>query len=481
MPDYKTVPPATGEPAKLNPENTREAPPAPGAAPAVSGAKLVEGKLSNGIPLVTAQTGSVPIATITVVLPGGNATDPAGKAGLASLAAAVADKGTPTRSATEIAATLEGLGASMGASAGNDGVYVSLTAPTANLAEAGKVLADVIRNADYPAAELDRERKRTIDGLQIALKDPGSLGGLIATRVLYGGAPYGTFATVASLPRITREDLAQWRAKWWHPATAKVLVSGGIDAAQAQALTESLFGNWSSTQAAPVPPAEPAGAAQPVRTLVIDMPEAGQAAVIAGVRAPARSSADYFPLVLANAVLGAGSNGRLFEEVRTKRGLSYGSYSGFGSSADDSVLTASAQTKNESADEVAQVILDQFSRLGTEPADAASLEKRRLFLGGSNARALETSGGFNAIVANLLLQGLPPEEAARYAERLTAVSPDMAADVARRLVTPEGASLIVVGNAAAFLDDLRKIRPDVQVIKASELDLDSATLTPGGG
>jgi zinc protease len=479
MPTFKSVPPAQGAPNTLADDAHRQAPPAPAQAPAVSQAQLVESTLSNGIPLVAAQTGEAPIATITVVLPGGNATDPAGKAGLAALAATVADKGTTTRSAQEIAQTLESLGASLGASSGNDGTYVSLTAPTANLAAAGEVLADVIRNASYPTDELERERKRAIDGLQVALKDPGTLASLVSTRVLYGDAPYGGVTTIKSLPAIAQADLVAWRQAWWHPATAKVVVSGGIAPEQAKAVTEKLFGNWTSASPAPTPVAHPAGQALPVRTVVIDMPEAGQAAVVAGVRAVSRSSADYWPLTVANAVLGAGSNGRLFEEVRTKRGLSYGSYSGFGATADTSVLTASAQTKNETADEVAQVILDQFAGLATEPLDEAAVQKRRLYLGGSTERALEASAGFNGIVANLLLQGIDPRDSGKIAQHLAAVSPDQARAVAAKLVTPQQASLVIVGNAAQFLDDLKKVRPEVTVIKASELDLDSGTLVAG--
>src|SRR4030095_16529911 len=116
------------------------------------------------------------------------------------------------------------------------------------------------------------------------------------------------------------------------------------------------------------PVARPAGSAPAPRTIVIDMPEAGQAAVLAGVRVANRASGDYYPLLLANSVLGVGSNGRLFEEVRTKRGLSYGAYSTLPSRADEAVLSATAQTKNETADEVVQVMLDQFAALGTQPA-----------------------------------------------------------------------------------------------------------------
>jgi zinc protease len=209
---------------------------------------------------------------------------------------------------------------------------------------------------------------------------------------------------------------------------------------------------------------------------VIDMPDAGQAAVLAGVRAVSRSDADYYPLTLANTVLGSGSNGRLFEEVRTKRALSYGSYSSFGARAGQAVLAASAQTKNETADEVADVILEQFELLGTALLDEKTLQKRRLFLGGSYARALETSSGFNGIVAGLLQQGIEPDEAAKLAERLRAVSPQAALDVSKRIVRPENATLIIVGNAAEFIDDLRKDYPDVEVISIDDLDLNSPTL-----
>src|SRR5690606_29034833 len=249
----------------LNDEATRQAPPPPGAVPAVARAEIVESRLANGIRLVATQTGTVPLATMTVVLPGGTATDPSGKAGTAELAAALADKGTATRSAEQIAATLERLGASMTGAAGPDGVFFSLTAPAANLAAAGEVLADVIQAAAYPADELERERARIVDGLRAALKDPGSLAGLAAPRLFYGAAPYGSVATVDSLPAIARDELVAWREATWHPATAQIVVSGGLAPAEAQRIADSLFGRWTSAAPAPRAVASPAGGALPPR------------------------------------------------------------------------------------------------------------------------------------------------------------------------------------------------------------------------
>lgn len=475
-PEYGSVPPATGEPLAVRPEGEREAPPPPADIPAVERAEFVTAKLANEIPLVSAQTTDVPIGTITIVLPGGDATDPAAKAGLAQLAATVADKGTATRSETEIAAALESLGASISFNASADGSFVSLTAPTATLPEAGRVLVDILQNADFPEKEFARERQRSLDGLIATLKDPGSLANLVETRVMYGAAPYGTVSNPASLAAITREDLVTHRETYWHPGAARIVISGGIPAAQAQELANDLFGSWVSDQPVPQALNDPAGSPVAPRTVVIDMPDAGQAAVRASVRALSRDDPDFYKLWLTNTVLGSGSNGRLFEEIRTKRALSYGAYSSLDTRADEATLTAQAQTKNETADEVVQVFLDQFNLLGAELLDEDSLQKRRLYLGGALARALETSSGFNSIVASLMLRGIEPEEAFRVAETLSSVSSDDVAAMAAKYLAPDKASLVIVGDAQYFLEDLKAIRGDVEVIPFDELDLAASDL-----
>ena len=364
LPRFGSLPPAVGEPAVLRDEASRQQPPPPAAAPRIAKPEIVEATLANGIRVVSAQTGTVPLATMSVVLPGGTATDPAHQAGLSELAAAIANKGTPTRTAEQIAATLESLGASMGASPGADGVVFSVTAPAANLAAAGEVMEDVIRNASYPDAEVERERARIVNGLRVGLRDPATLAALTAPRVFYGSAPYGSIATLESLPRITRSDLVAWREANWHPATARVVVSGGIAPAETQRIADRLFGDWRSAAPAPRAVANPAGTAPPPRTIVIDLPEAAQAMVYAGVRTTNRAGPDYYPLDIANSVLGLSSTSRLNTEVRMKRGLSYSARSSMPQRAGEAVLSATVQTQNATVDEVVQIVLDQFAALG---------------------------------------------------------------------------------------------------------------------
>lgn len=473
MPTFRSLPPAVGQPLAVLPEGEREAPPGPAARPEVSAPDFVLHTLSNGIEVIAAQTGNVPIATMSVLFPGGSSADERALSGASEMAASLAEQGTPTRSAAEIAARLESLGAGISGSARSDGTIFSLTAPVGNMNAAGAIFADILRNADFPEAEFTRERARALEGMRVSLNEPSAVANMVLRPVLYGDAPYGTITdgTPVSLAALTREDLIEHREAYWHPGAMQIVVSGGVDPQTAFALAEQMFGDWTSDRAAPTPIESPAGPALPVRTVVIDMPEAGQAAVILAGRGPELSADGYFPLLLANAVLGGGSSGRLFEEVRTNRGLAYGAYSGLGSMRDNPMLRGSVQTANETVPEVVEVLLAEFARIGDEPLDDELLARRRLYLTGSHDRGLESSSGFNGTVANLLALGIDPAEVFNYAAELDGVTAAAASQAAGQYFDPANLSLVIVGNADAFIDDLRALRGDVEVIPVTELDL----------
>jgi len=482
MPRFKSAPPATRPPNALAAEGEREAPPAPGPSVRVTPPAISETRLPTGLTVVTARSGQVPLATMTLVVKGGASTDPAGKAGLATMAAELATKGTASRSAEQISAELEALGAALNSGAGADGSFLSITAPVANLEAAGRVLADIAQNATFPAEELELQRKQAIDSLSIALRNPGQLAGMIAQPLVYGSAPYASLAngTPRSLASLSREDFVEQHRRWWHPGNSALVISGGIESARADALAASLLGGWRGEGPAPTPPAERAGQPQKVRTVVIDLPGAGQAAVLAAVRGISRSDPLYYQANAANAVLGGGSSGRLFQEVRTKRALSYGAYSGMPARLDAGLLTASGQTKNETAAEVAKVFLDELDRLGKEPLPAQDVANRIAFLTGAFNRQAETSGGLGGMLANLLQQGMAPSEVGRFVTQMEAVTPEGASAAAARLVGADRATLVIVGDSAKFIDKLRAVRPDVELIRFDELDLDSPTLRKTG-
>src|SRR5215470_13112683 len=134
--------------------------------------------LDNGLRVIVASNHALPLISADFRIAYGDATDPADRAGVSEMTADLLNKGTATRNATQIAEQIESLGASLNTSSGADSSDVFLQTRSDRVDEAFTLFADVIRNPTFAAEELERERQQTLDGLQVALSDPGSLAGL---------------------------------------------------------------------------------------------------------------------------------------------------------------------------------------------------------------------------------------------------------------------------------------------------------------
>lgn len=469
------TPPANIAVVTPAPEGQRILPPAPGTPIAPTLPQPVVATLSNGIRVVTVERHDLPLVTASLVALGGSATDPAGKAGASSLAADLMTKGTQTRSATEIARAVESLGGSIESSASDDGASIDLTVPSAQVDTAMTILADVATHPTFAPAEIERARSQTIDGLNVAMKNPAQLSGMVADRVVYGTRAYGQVSTPTSLKGLTRADLTAAYARSWKPGQATLLLVGDVTPTQARLLAEKHLGQWRAAGAATAATsAEPAFPAP--RVIVVDMPDAGQAGVVVARPGIRRADERYYPLAVANTVLGGGFSSRLNQEIRIKRGLAYGAGSSVLAGRDVGLISARTQTKNPSAAEVVGLIDAEMRRLGTAPVAPAELETRQAVLIGNFGRTIETTDGVASILAGYTLQGVPLDELSRYIPRVQAVDPAAVQTTAAALLDPKAASVIVVGDAKQFLPALRQAHPEVEVIPAGQINLDSPKL-----
>ena len=206
------------------------------------------------------------------------------------------------------------------------------------------------------------------------------------------------------------------------------------------------------------------------------MPGAGQAAVAVARDGIARSDPRFYPAMAANAVLGGGYSGRLNLEIRIRRGLSYGSSSNLDARRLPGPFTATTQTRNDAAAQVLAITLAEMRRLGAEPLSAAELDARRASLTGDFGRNVETTSGLAQYVASYVQRGIDPAELLRYQPTLLAVTPAQAQAAAADLLAPDGATVVIVGDASQFLPALRRDQANVTVIPIADLHLDSATL-----
>jgi zinc protease len=252
-------------------------------------------------------------------------------------------------------------------------------------------------------------------------------------------------------------------------------MAGDIEPDAAFALAQNAFGMWRSSGPSASAATTPASAAQRRRVVVIDMPDAGQAAVVVARPGIRRADPAFMRALVTNAVLGAGYSARLNQEIRVKRGLSYGAGSSFDPRANVGPFTARAETKNESAADVVGLITTELRRLGSEDVAESELTPRKASLIGDFAQSLEATSGIVDRISTLALYGLPLAEINRY---ISGVQNVTAAEVREFAAANLGgdATVVVVGDAKQFAEPLRKQFSDVEVISTSELDLSSPTL-----
>ncbi|MGB3746994.1 MAG: pitrilysin family protein [Rhodanobacter sp.] len=457
-------------------------PPAPGPAPQLNVPTPTTQTLPNGLEVISVRRANLPLVTAQLWVRRGGEMDPPQLAGLADLTANLLSKGAAGRSAPQIAAAAEALGGSLDASAGWDESAVGITVTTPKLPAALGLLAEVVRQPDFAETELERARSQAIDDLRLQLSRPTALASLAVRRAVFGEGAYGhsRHGTPDSLKRITRADVQRLHAALYRPDNAILILAGDITPAQAQQLARASFGDWQKP-ATPLPP-RPAGrgAGQLPSMLLIDQHGAGQAGVVAAHAAPPRNDGDYYVGTVANAVLGGSYSARLNEEIRIKRGLSYGAGSDLQGLGDAGIWLASAQTKNPSAPQVVELMLGEFGRLGDTRVPAEELAARKATLIGSYGRSLETTAGLAGQVADLAIYGVKLDEIGRYVEQVQAVTPKQIEKYADKHLAGDGGTVVVVGDAAQFAPAIRKAHPQAVLLESTALDLDSPSLQAGG-
>jgi zinc protease len=459
---------------------TPQATPPPPAQPrSASIPKPVEQTLPNGLRVIVIERRESPLVSAQLIIKNGGEVDPPELAGLADMTASLLTKGTQTRDATKIADEIESLGGSLQSSARWDSSSASVGVMSSKIGPAMEILADVVRRPTFKSEEVERLRQQYLDSLTLALGEPGSIARFVAARVVFGDAPYGhpLSGTTESLTRITPADIVKMHGRYYRPDNAILVIGGDITTRDALALATKYFGDWQKPST-PLPdlstPAQNAAAQKP-RVVVIDKPDAGQAAVYLARTGINRTDPDYFRGIVTNSVL-SGYSGRLNQEIRIKRGLSYGAGSALDTRRQVGPFVASAQTKNESGAEVAELLLGEVSKLSSAPPADAELTPRKAVLIGNFSRNLETVDGVVSQIGFLALYGVSLDEINRYITSVQAIRSEDVQKFAGSRLDAKTSNIIIVGNAKLFLPELQKKYPDVEVIPMSALDLNTALL-----
>lgn len=476
--------------------------PKPGATKSVKVPAVKEFTLKNGLKVAVVERPGVPLVSAQLLVKAGAEIEMEAKAGLADMTASLLTKGTKSRSANQIAEQIEFLGADLNSGAGWNSTTISVNVMSDKLDQVMAIMADSILNPAFEQAELDLLRSQTLDGLKYNLTQPGFLTNYVASVYSYNEHPSN--GTPASINSITRSDIAEFHSENFLPDNAVLILVGDVDLKSATALANTYFSKWKSRKPdretdnivlrAPAVTKQVRGeeGETPLikRILVVDLPGSGQASVSfaksleegrlrclltkSGTACEPRST--YFPAITLNSVLGGGYSSRLNQEIRIKRGLSYGAGSSFAWRGFNSNFGTRTQTKNESAAEVAELVAIELKKLTDEDISESELNPRRLVLTGGFGRNLETNAGLANAIFDLYSFELPADNLNSFMDSVMKVSDKQIKQFAAENFN--GGDIIIVGDYAKFKDDLAKRFPNIKadVIKADELDISRENL-----
>jgi len=439
---------------------------------------IVRKELPNGLKLVIIEDHRQPALWLRLAIGAGSLRDPKGKTGLARMTAEMLDKGTPSRSEAQIADKIDGLGATLDASADVDYLTVSASGLSAYSDDLFDLLSDITLHPTFPKQELERTRTRTLSGIVASLGQPATVADAAIRRKVYGAHPYGNFTTgtQTTVKAITQQDLVGFHDQLFAPNNATLFIVGDITAEQATARAAAQFGGWKpiDVPAKPAPPSAgpTSGGAQ---ITIVDRPGAAQTEVRIGLLTTGFSDPNRPVSRVASAVLGLGQfEGRLTKEIRVKRGLTYGAASFFDRKGEAGIFMITTFTKNASTGEVVKIALEEARRLQHEPTPPEELQERKEFLNGSFAVSVATTPGVLQRLIPAVLYGAGPEELTRYSSDVEAVSASQIEDFMRSMPL-DRPQIVLVGDASAIEAQVKPFGT-VTVVPSGALDLQSVTL-----
>ncbi|MGE3820573.1 MAG: insulinase family protein, partial [Isosphaeraceae bacterium] len=459
--------------AEVKDDFDRSKMPEVGPAPKFMPPPVTRRKLSNGLEVLIAERHELPILSLELVVKGGETLVPAEKHGLASLTAALLTEGTETRDSLTLAGELAEIGASLDASGGLESSTLGLTTLVKHTDEALGLFTDVLLNPAFPEKELNRLKAQRIAQLRARSDRAEAVAGLVFDRILYGqDHPYGrpNLGTLKTVAAMTRTDVADLHERLFLPNNASLIVVGDVTPDAITARLEKALADWKPgevpKQELPALPRPPKG----VTVYLVDKPGAAQSVLAVGQVGLPRSTPDYVPLTVMNAVLGGQFSSRINLNLREDKGYTYGARSSWDFRLGPGPFQAGGSVQTAVTKEALVELVKEVNEItGPRPVTDAELAfaKDRTIRGFPGR--FETTRGVAGALSELVLYGLPDDYFRTYTSRIEAVTKADVARVAREHLQPDRLVILVVGDRATIEGPLKSL-PFARVINALDAE-----------
>jgi zinc protease len=433
--------------------------------------------LPNGLQVVVVERHSLPMITLRLVVKAGAEFDPPALAGTAGLVNSLLTEGTSRRSARQLAEAIDAAGGLVDNGATWDSSFLSLSVLSDQAGLAFDLVSDMVEFPAFQAAEIGRQRKQTLSGLEVAHGDPAYVADTLFQDLVFAGTPYShpEDGTLESVPRITAADLRSFHTRYYQPANCILAVVGDISASEAFARAAQFFSAWKNL--AP-PVAAPAAAPQPRaarQTVAVDKPDAVQTEIRIGSLGVPRNSPDYLALTVANEILGGPSENRLFKALRSHQGLTYGASSDLVCRRNLGAWVAKTSTRTPETVKSTHLALDEIKSLREHEISRSELETAQNYLVGHLALDFETSENVASQILELIQNDLPLDYWNRYPAEIMGLTTGGVWSASQRYLDPDRDTIVLVGDVENFKKDLKKLG-HAEVIPLKEIDFASPDL-----
>jgi zinc protease len=404
--------------------------------------------LDNGAVFLAKEAGTTPAVSISLAVRAGSACDPPGAEGTTWLLSRVIDRGTASRSASEIADELDGRGITLSISVTRHLFSIGCTCLAEDFEPVFGLLGEILMNPSLPEAELATRKGEVLTALRQDEDNPAVRANeALMARLYPDGHPYGrpTKGTAAIVEGLRRADLERLHAVRFGADGLIGVVVGDVPAARSLDVAARVFGRWRRTPSAPI-------VIQPVRpasrrdVTVISMMNKSQADIAYGFTAIRRNDPDYYAFWLMNNAFGQYAiGGRLGDSIRERQGMAYYVSSSLDANVAEGPLAIRAGVSPDNVERAIASIDEEIQRLVDDGLSASELDESRQFLIGSMPRALETNGGIANFLQSEEFFGLGLDYDVRLPSKLRAVTLDAANAAARRVLDVNRATVVVAG------------------------------------
>ncbi len=402
----------------------------------------------GGIKAWLVENDAVPLVTVSFAFRGaGSSQDPADKEGLANLLSTMLDEGAGTLDSSAFQTQLTELGVKMGFSAGTDNFAGRLTTLVPYRDQAFDMLRAALSEPRFDDEPVERMKSQIIAGIREGNEDPNTVAGQMWSAAAFPDHPYGRpgDGTVDSVSALTRADLKEFRARAFARDNLTISVVGAIDPATLGPLLDKTFGDLPA-QASLTPIASVT--AKTGISLKKEMP-AAQTIIQFGSPGLLRADPDFIPAYVMNHILGGGTfTSWLFEEVREKRGLTYGIETYLAADDHTGLFLGGTATRPEKADEALKIIREQITRMAEKGPTEKELADAKRFLTGSYPLRFDTSGGISSQLLGIQLDDLGIDYIDKRNDLINAVTLEDVRRVAKRILNADALTVVETGAIA---------------------------------